>query len=416
MKYFIKNIVKNKYYYLVDILLFAVILCISSLIIVILFQRQAYTTSDLWRSDITAYIEEIKGNQDVYSFPYPIMFKLAEFLSIFLSYEWAMICAVTLLNLLSMILVKLIFVRYTNTYFLSTIATFCLFFSSMIYSPKLTIFGIKYNYLGVFSPNPWHNHTYISARPFMILAFVMGSIVIDRYERELEKGVVLTWKHKIMYITYAMALLMCTMTKPSYTLLNILVVGCIGVYRLILKRGKNLRQMILLAFCYIPTIIDMLYQYLGVFAESNYKVEKGIGIGVFRVWSKYTNNIPLAILLAAAFPIVVLLFHIKEFRKNELYKFSWQTYISGLVLASLLYEKGFRENDGNFFWGYICGLFLIFFTSLILILRETKIYLCTTGALRCKLILTIEWVALFIHTMFGITYFLGLLLYGYIYR
>lgn len=112
-----------------------------------------------------------------------------------------------------------------------------------------------------------------------------------------------------------------------------------------------------LGVCFLPTFADLLYQFRGVFVPQEGQ-EGGIGFTLGHVWLQYCGNLPLAIGLAVGFPILVLLLNYKELCRDSIYRFSWQIYGMSFLMAFCLYEKGFREMDFNFSWGYMYGIFL----------------------------------------------------------
>ena len=99
---------KNKW---IDGSLFAICLMVYGVLTFTLFCRQAYASMDfqgLYASDFKAYILEMQGLDSGYSFPYPIFFKLAALLYLFLKApELSMAVAETILNLLSPLFLKL---------------------------------------------------------------------------------------------------------------------------------------------------------------------------------------------------------------------------------------------------------------------------------------------------------------------
>ena len=400
---------------IIDAVAFILALLASAVAMFVLFYRQAFSDSVTWLSDMPAYISEMLGTNTKFSFPYPVLFKTAKLINYLApSPEFAMALAVTLLNILAMIIVKIVFTKQTNARLLATFAIMCLFFCSMIYSDLFKAVGIPERYAGVYSPNPWHNHTYMAARPFMILAFVMGAIVLQNYEKDFAKSQKITKDIICKYVVFACSILLVTLAKPSYTIVHMASSGIVMLYRLFKNSFKTLRQTVFLGICYIPTIIDLLYQFGGVFTGTSVAGdENGIGIALFEVWREYSHNIPISIVLAAAFPLVVLLFHWRDIKSDYQYRYSWQVYLAGLIMGAILVEKGFREYHGNFLWGYICGLFIVFMSSIVLVLRDT-IKVISEKLLLTKAMIKplVEWGFLGVHTLLGLKYFYELTVYG----
>ncbi len=400
-----KNVIK-----IFDYILFVIMLGFVTKLMYGLFINQCIPTNNLFFSDMAAYIQEIMGTNELYDFPYRVMFKTAE---IFMSFNGspyvAMAVTVTFYNVIAIIITKLFITYVSKARVLSTLATFALFFFSMIYAESIDAKLLGYQYLGVFSPNPWHNATYMAARPFMILAFIFGAITVSRYEEDFKNK--LTIKTIGIYVTYALSLLFVTMTKPSYTIIHLFTLAFIMLYRFVLSRFGNFKQSLLYAICYVPTLIALLNQFSGVFTGKTARGEEsGIGIELFRVWNKYTPNLPLSLFLAGAFPIIVLLFHLKDLRKNDYFRFSWQLYAAGLITSIVFYEKGFREGHFNFAWGYMCGLFVVFMTACTMLIRDIRDFKVTKDKAMCLNLVRImlETTFMLLQLYMGINYFLYL--------
>lgn len=390
--------------YVVNILLLAVL----AGTMLWLTYHQAYCAivgEEAYHSDVLAYMKEVMGIDSGYRFPYPVMFWLTGFLYAFLPIEWAIAIVITGLQCASFLLLRYYFRKYLDKVgvskdwhkVLSTVCAFAVLFYSMIFVYNHPFPGTRFYYMGVFSPNPFHNATYLAARPFSIVAVFVFADLLDTYEEafDIRKSV---W--------FSMVLLLATMTKPSFTIVFCGAAGLIMLYRMFQSRFANFKNTILLGCMFIPTFIDLLYQFSGVFVGTDSKgMETGIGFGLFRVWREYCSNYAIAIVLMICFPIVVLVFQYRKLRSSTLYRFGWQMYAMSLVMFVLLYEKGFRAVDANFSWGYMIGGFFLVISSLLVLLEETL------QASRCNLRLLVQWGSFAMHVACGIFYF-GIIFLG----
>lgn len=436
------GILKNKNC-IINRVVFAALLFAASAATLKLFYLQALGDSGNYFSDMEAYILEMQGLDSGYSFPYPVFFKLSAFLNLFVRPELAVALAEMLLNSLALVIAKAAFDRLTlkeleasvealrsrrraagRRTFLRTwmagvwisVAVVALFFISMVFPPKGHYLpGIRFRYLGVFSANPFHNATYMAARPFAILAFLWFAKLMPVYEEETVS--------LRDYILFSVFLLLTTMTKPSYTIVLVCSAGLLMLYRLVRRGFKNFRATVLLGLCFIPTFIDLLYQYKGVFVPEEAGAEGGIGFTFGEIWRSCCDNIPLAVGLAAGFPILVLLLNHKELKKNSLYSFSWMNFCAGFVTAFFLYEKGFRKPDFNFSWGYMYGIFFCHMGALLVLLKATTGLLKEPApaaeavsekrwgkSLRTVCVI-LQWLAYLWHVTCGLYYF-GLMMQG----
>ena len=425
---------------IIDGAVFAVLLAAASAVTLTLFYRQTMGSPAKYHSDMKAYILEMQGLESGYDFPYPVFFKLGAFIHLFAPPELSVAIAAMLLNSLGMVVTKLAFHSFVlkelesglrrNISWLAgifvSIAAVSLFFVSMLYPPSgIYLPGILHKYLGVFSANPFHNATYMAARPFAILAFLWYGKLLSVYEggvvfRGGKRGEPLCrieGKRRGALTDYALFsgfLLIATMTKPSFTLVLVSTAGLIMLYRLFRAGFRNFIPTVQLGLCFIPTFIDLLYQYRGVFMPANGE-EGGVGFCFGEVWTHYCDNIPLAVCLAIGFPLLVFVLNFRECRKNSLFRFSWQLYLVGFAENFLLYEKGFRKIDFNFSWGYMYGIFFCHFSALLLLLRKTVG--CRTGnpAKKDRILLILQWLAYLWHLACGLYYFYGIFRGGHYY-
>lgn len=406
-----KNRKKNR---MIDGAVFAVILVAVSAVSLQLFYMQTLGGVD---SDMKAYILEMQGLDSGYSFPYPVFFRLAALIHLFAPPELSVAIALMLMNGAAIVVTKLAFDRLAmdcgnSQHYPWYIGIICsllavsLFFISMLYPPEgIYLPGIRFRYLGVFTANPFHNATYMAARPFAILAFLWYGKLLNEYE----KGI---GKNGKDYLLFALFLFLATMTKPSFTLVLVSGAGLLMLYRLFRSRFKNLVPTLQLGLCFIPTFLALLYQYTGVFVPAE-EEERGLGFCFGSVWMEYCDNIPLGICLAMGFPLLVLLLNWKEVRKNTLTRFSWVLYLVSFAEAFLLYEKGFRRVDFNFSWGYMYGIFFCHFSSLMLLARLTADTKRLGDGRKSRIwLLRMQWLVYFGHVLCGIFYFRDLLAGG----
>ena len=420
---------------IIDAVFFGVVLGIASVVTFILFNNQTHGSEALYHSDMKAYILEMQGLDSGYSFPYPVFFKLSAFINLFTEPKLAVALATLLLNSGAMVIMKLALNYHTLSYFenafdekrkwlagvLISLVAVSLFFVSMLFPPKgIYLPGIKHNYLGVFSGNPFHNATYMATRPFAILAFLWYGKLLDCYEQGYSgqwrmngtggrKTLASVAEHSgtvgvamCDYVMFALSLLLTTMTKPSFTIVLVGAAGLIMVWRMVRSKFRNFVPTIQLGLCFIPTFLHLLYQYKGVFVPSDGE-EGGIGFTFGEIWGLYCDNIPLAVCLAVGFPLAVLVLNFKELKTNTLFRFSWQIYLMSFAMAFFLYEKGFRRPDFNFSWGYMHGIFFAFMGAVLVLLSAT-------GQKRKykPLWLALQWGPFLWHVACGIYYFAGI--------
>lgn len=393
----------------IDFVVFAVLLLVYTAVTYTLFSRQVFGSEQLYHSDMKAYILEMQGLDSGYQFPYPLFFKLGALLHLGIqSPQLAVAAAVTILNSLSLIFMKYYMDQELQQYWLTkgawkeltsrlftTSLTFCLFFVSMLYSiTGRYLPGIKRRYVGVFSPNPHHNATYLATRPFAIVCFFVFVRILKNYEKKI------SWRDNAVF---GLFLFLTTITKPSFTFVLVPTAGLVMLYRLCRAKFKNWAPTIKLGLCFLPTFGALIYQFFGVFGPVEGE-ETGIGFGLGEAWQHTTDNIVLAIILGLAFPLTVLVLNWKRLKTEEQYRFGWQLTLVSLVEVLFFYEKGFRLAHMNFSWGYMHGLFFAHVSSLILLLKLTLDRKSSVGKWK-KLLLLGQWMVFLWHLVCGLWYF-----------
>lgn len=383
-----------------------------------LFYRQSVRLDGLFHSDMYAYTMYIQGIEFGLRFPYPILFFTAKcFWKIFLRHhflgpELGMAISTLVYEILAIIVSKLTLDFFFEKKLKSalpeslaklsgvilSLAAIAINYVSMLFIEGKFLGFWTYRYMGVFTPNIWHNSTYIASKPFAILTFLSFASLFEKMKEKKES----VWD----YLFFSTSLLLTTLAKPSYTIVFGLSAVVITLFCILGK--QTIRQIMALFLSTIPTLAALIYQYIDVFTHSSGEGEKGIGISLCLVWNLVCSNIPTAILMAGFFPFISLVFNFRKLRTNYAYIMSWLQYFFGIVCFLVLYEKGSRMHDGNFVWGYCHALFIVYFTSLMLLIDDT--ISVTKGSKNGRFIpIAIQWIAFTMHLINGIVYYVSLM-------
>lgn len=397
----------------VEKIVFAIFLAVYTGAMLYLFVMQCYEVP-VFRSDMPDYVNEVRGIKGDYEFPYPLLFTMAKLIALIAGAPMGMAVATALLNALGVCVAKIYMDREVKSGLnvaewsrgkvlvldLSiTFMVFALFLLGNLYSPKNTaFFGFDYAYrcMGIYTPNPIWNATYLATRPFTIVCFFEAAKVLKEYQKNF------TWKG---CMPFAVSLFLMTITKPSYTMVLVPLMGILLLVDLIRSRGSSLKNAFLLCVTMIPTGLHLLYQFFGVFTGTNTKGEDtGIGIAFGLVWNNYTKSIPLSIVMGMALTLGVLVlnlvFNYKMLRERFTYRFAWYNYLVGMGMFLVFYEKGFRMEHANFSWGYMHGMFFVFFMTLVLVLRNSMEWRKSWKAI----FLPAEWAVLGYHLVCGVNF------------
>ena len=395
----------RKKYPVGEILFFFALLAAYLAATLFLFHRQTVGYAGMYPSDMGPYREEIQGMDSGYRYPYPILFLTGRFFLLFTTPEHAMALAAALWNGLTPIDLKYYFDRFLQVRetgnskrgMLSTVLAFSLLLASMVY--PLSYLGryhkpgedFLYRYLGTFTPNPYHNATYLTARPFSVPAFFLFVDILSFYEKEDR------WVCP-RYVLFSVFLLLTTLAKPSFTLVLVSAAGVIMLWRLAVSRFRGVKAFFQMGIWFLPTFLVLLYQFGDVFRSGGER-SGGIGFGFLTAWSTVTDNVPLSVFRGILFPLTVLLFTLWHRELPKLLRFSWQFFLAALLTLVFLYESGYRLPHVNFSWGYMYGLFFLYVASLLVLAKNTL------QRRQPAWQMGIQWIAYGLHMVCGIDYF-----------
>ena len=225
---------------------------------------------------------------------------------------------------------------------------------SAIYVP----FFNKEPFLGQGTPNIWHNPTTIAVRPIALLIFVLvASMVIRIRKEEFEKNIPVG-----KAIAAGLLLILSCLAKPSFVQVFYPAIFTLMVIWLIMFKGKNLRNAIQLMLMCLPSLAVMILQFVIAFysGQSN---SGGITIAPFVVAGARTPSIAISMLLLLAFPLLMVI--LTAIRKDLTWgdALAWLMLLWGTLWRLLLAEKGERMYHGNFTWGYMLAVYLVWYTA-----------------------------------------------------
>ena len=153
----------------------------------------------------------------------------------------------------------------------------------------------------------------------------------------------------------------CSDAKTYLVIIVLMTVAYVLVW-LIMYKGKNLRTAVQLMLMCLPSLAVMILQFVLAFYGGNSK-SGGITIAPFVVAGARTPSIPISMLLLLAFPLMMLL--LAAIRKSVSWGdiFAWIMLLWGLIWRLFLAEKGERTYHGNFSWGYMLAVYLVWYTA-----------------------------------------------------
>lgn len=207
----------------------------------------------------------------------------------------------------------------------------------------------EYRYVSYQSGNIWHNSTY----QCMKLAALAAMICYWQIEREYRQKLTLK-----QWGTLAALLFLCTGIKPSFLTVFAPVLALKLLIDLFQK--TRFRQVFLLGSTVLPACGVVLWQNMVLFGGDT---GNGWTFSPWYTFSLHANKTKLAVLCSIAFPLVILLFSLRELWRDKRYLFTWAMTGVGFLEALCLVETGNRSRDGNFLWGYCFAIFLVMVLS-----------------------------------------------------
>lgn len=245
-------------------------------------------------------------------------------------------------------------------------------------------------YLGLGTPNPWHNPTYLFAKPFALALFA-GSL---RWFEGRQNGA--------NYLLLGLLALLSMWAKPSFSLAFLPAIAFFGLWQWGFGGRPRFGQLLALGIALLPSLALLWWLNRSLYTGQE---EHGLTFAFAKVWSFYVplQAIPLKILLASAFPLFVLGRSWGHWPKSL--QLSLWIYLFSLLIFLCLAEKGPRFDHANFIWTYYFGLYFIFLTSLEVFFTQKQAW--------SKFYQYLGYGLLFAHLFFGLFYFAKIFLGGH---
>lgn len=247
-------------------------------------------------------------------------------------------------------------------------------------------------YLGQFSPNLWHNSTTIFLMPFALLLFFEALHYVENPEWSV------VWRMSLWVVLGALI-------KPSFLFAFVPVFPLVVLWKY--KFGVP----------FFKALIPLVFSFLGIawvwiynFITNTYNEGGGIEVAPFKVWSNWSENIPLSTLASLAFPLAVVLAEPSSLKRRLDLRFAWWMMAPALLVYILFAEKGSNwiVVASNFSWQLIVCNFILFMVSLKAVFQmdqETKWF----GYPRRTLLLGL----FLLHVLFGVLYLVKIPIFGY---
>lgn len=214
------------------------------------------------------------------------------------------------------------------------------------------------HYIGYQSGNLWHNSTYLCMRLFGLLTISGFIDLVDKYKEGLKAG---------EWLVLSILMAVTTGIKPSFLLVFAPAV-CICLVVDLINHAK-LSKVIIAALTVVPSVAIILWQNIVLFGNDT---GNGFEINPFYTLSQRSEHAKVAVIISVLFPLLILIWHIRDFYKDKLYLGGIFVWLFGFAEVFLLSETGARSKDGNFLWGYSIAIFVWFVVSVVRWVRDLK--------------------------------------------
>ncbi len=246
-------------------------------------------------------------------------------------------------------------------------------------------------YLGMHTSSIWHNSTYLCMKWMGLLTL----LVYYRIEKNVKDNLTLK-----SFVLFTFVLTLTTAAKPNF-LLAVAPVMLIFLIMDLAKKRAPAGKLLLFATSVVPSFLIMILQNKALYdvnvGDNSIVIAPGRSMGI------YASNIFVVSILSIAFPLMVLLIHIKELPKNKVMLFSWICAGVGYIQYFLFGEEGARSMDANFSWGYAFTIILIFGISLIMWIDDMRKF--RESGIVSKIYLSLCGIVLLYHTYCGVLFF-----------
>ncbi len=235
----------------------------------------------------------------------------------------------------------------------STVSALCLPF----YNPTV--------YYGVGTPNTWHSCTQLIAMVFMLLCVPYTAHCYDLFTRLLpQRGshTLLPWRKPILL---GILLLLSLLAKPTF-MQAFLPAACLFFLAQWIRHPKNSRFFLQIILCVLPSVLFMIIQYMYYFGLI--VPQQGSMILQF-TWEKGLDLL-IRLVLMLAFPIYAAISGRRVGGHDTLF---WLTIVYATVASIeflILGESGRRAADGNFAWGMMGAMLMVWIVCTIRFFRS----------------------------------------------
>ncbi len=234
----------------------------------------------------------------------------------------------------------------SNNYLLDETLLAFIVFSMLFTVPIFYNWVYKRMMVGRLPINVWHNSTIILVLPFSILLY--------SYSLRYISHIYNNWRDIAIILVLG---ILNILTKPSF------LFAFIPVFPLMVLAQKGWRRDFWLSLLISIVLFGALlleYYIIYILENEDIKEKTSVIIAPFEVWSYWSTNLPLDILVSILFPITVTLLFWKEVIQSDYIRYAAFLFLIAAFVGATFMETGSRAYHGNFNWQVIITNYILF--------------------------------------------------------
>lgn len=203
-------------------------------------------------------------------------------------------------------------------------------------------------YLGQLSPTVWHNPTVIAALPLAVASF--WAFLLPPLRRARDEGVT------------GVLLGLSVLAKPNFALAFLPAAGLLRLFGN--GRARFVHKLTALAIVSTPPVLALGWQYHQALATGLAVAGEGVlTVQPLEVWQGFSPHPLVSALISLAFPLAVAVLVGRSARLGRALAAAWLLALVAVAQFALLAEPGPRLDDGNYYWGVVPAVYLLFLVS-----------------------------------------------------
>jgi hypothetical protein len=259
--------------------------------------------------------------------------------------------------------------------------------AALLICAAICVFTFPHLFLGYFSITTYHNPTIQVLKPLALALFLRlhDDVLAQPTARRISPGL----------LGLAILSAVTTLAKPSF---SIIALPALLVMVVVYRRSISLRPALAaLAVFGLAVGAVIVWQSLVLFSGDRAGGD-GIAFRPFAAISLFEpswRRFVVKLLLSAAFPLTALICNPRAALADRRIVFSYACFAVSLLYDLLLAETGARATSGNFGWGVLIALVVMFVSTAAMLARRG------TAARRATLV---PWLVLAAHAVSGLVW------------